>query len=629
MVKLRKPEDIAAAVEVMDDRTRELRDRFEEDYSLYRLDPFTGVDRDDGWDPEEGYAHYTSNEPQTFADKIINFAVLSKLMLRIRHPNSQEQARKSDDQKERFMFGLLRAGDERLRQLLQPTLRSQLSFFAAVRGFTFGRSMLVKRADGTTFVDIQPWDPLNTYWDMNGDGLEWACYRIRKTLVEIQSQYPDVDVSDLADTTAGSRGGEGEDPGGFETFDFYDKEINTVVMSDRVLKAPTDHGSDRVPVFYTLVGATPLIQPSLARGNLDLRETIKDWGESVFKADRKIYDNHNQMMSILLELAGRSRNPPTDVHSPDGSKTLEEDPWVAGSEISTAEGESVQAMEPVRSTPDLAPFLALVSGEMQRGALPHTAFGELPFQLSGFAIQTLRQGIETVLTPVLEAVEDSIRQICRIISDQYATGSFDEMEFSGYDRERQYFRETIQPEAIRQGGDIEIKLVSILPQDDVQKAVMAQQMREGPVPLVPDRWLREEVLGIQDPDSIDAQIKEQLGERLLPEAALWDIMVAMEETGRQQLAGFYFAELQEILFKKELERRQARVVAQQSGLTNGANGSAPGVAPTAQPSQSLGGGANPASLSNPGPQQAPGTPRPGAQSNNGRLASLGLVGPGG
>ena len=625
----RTPQQIAALVESEKSRTQELRDRFDEDYGLYRLNPFKGLDREDGLDPEDGYSHYTSNEPQTFADKIITFSVESKLMLRIRHTNAQEEQRTTDAKKERFMFGILRAADERLVRLFLPRLRDQLAFYASLRGFIFGRAMLVKRADETTYVDVTPWDPLNTYWSMNGDGVDWACYKIKKTLKEIKSQYPKADLVGLEEKARQNEDGSTEEDG-WDTYDFYDREINTVVMEDRVLKPETPHGSPRIPIFYNVVGSAPLIQSS------ETDDTIKDWGESVFKAGRNIYKNYQQMMSIMLELAGRSRNPTVLVRSPGGDKTLEEDVRVAGSDVSVAEGENIETLELLKSAPDLAPFLAMISGEMQRGALPHTAFGELPFQLSGFAIQTLRQGIETVLTPRLRAVEDGILQICRLISDQYATGSFDDMELSGYDRQRQYFRETIDPQVIQQGGDIEVNLLSILPQDDVQKTSMAQIMREGPVPLAPDRWIREEIMGIQDVDSLDSQIKEQLGERMLPEAALWDIMRAMEETGREELAGFYYAQLVEILIQKMMARQQVGMapgVGVPQGLLNGATGGGQqmgaGMAPSVQPSQSFGNGANPADLSNPGPQQAPGTPRPGAQTEATRLSNIGLAGPGG
>jgi len=345
-------------------------------------------------------------------------------------------------------------------------------------------------------------------------------------------------------------------------------------------------------------------------------DTIKDWGESVFKAGRNVYKNYQQMMSIMLELASRSRKPPTDVHSPDGTKTLESDPWVSGSEISTAEGETVKPLELLRSAPDLGPFLALISGEMQRGALPHTAFGELPFQLSGYAIQTLRQGIETILTPRLRAVEESIQQICRLVSDQYATGAFDDMELSGYDANRQYFREEIDPNVINMAGDIEVKMVSVLPQDDVQKASMAQMMREGQVPLAHDRWIREEVMGIQDTDSMDDQIKEQMAERLLPMTTLYTHMIASAERGEEEIAGILLAEIQFITLQKQLELAQLQAMGQQSGLLQQGGGSSPmgaGISPQVAPPQAFGNGANPADLSNPGPQNAPGTPRPGAQ----------------
>ena len=159
----RTPNEIIALVEAEEGRTKELRNRFNEDFSLYRLDSFKGLEHENEIDTEEGYAHYTSNEPQTFADKIITFTVDSKMMLRIKHPDAEEQQRKIDDQKERFVFGILRAGDERLIRLMKPRAKMEMAFHAAIRGFIFGRALLTKREDGTTFVDITPWDPLNTY----------------------------------------------------------------------------------------------------------------------------------------------------------------------------------------------------------------------------------------------------------------------------------------------------------------------------------------------------------------------------------------------------------------------------------------------------------------------------------
>ena len=70
MARKLKPEDIINKVEQHYDSTEPLRSRMESDYSLYKLDPF---------DAGDGFQSYTSNEPSTYADKIISFLGTGKL----------------------------------------------------------------------------------------------------------------------------------------------------------------------------------------------------------------------------------------------------------------------------------------------------------------------------------------------------------------------------------------------------------------------------------------------------------------------------------------------------------------------------------------------------------------------
>ena len=51
-------------VEAHHEATEPLRRRMEEDFQLYRLDPY---------DAGDGFQSYTSNEPSTFADKVIDY----------------------------------------------------------------------------------------------------------------------------------------------------------------------------------------------------------------------------------------------------------------------------------------------------------------------------------------------------------------------------------------------------------------------------------------------------------------------------------------------------------------------------------------------------------------------------
>ena len=612
----RKPEDIIALVEGHYDATEPLRQRMQDDHALYRLEPY---------DAGEGYQSYTSNEPQTFAEKIIGWISGADMTVRIPHDGADQELREKNDLKERFLIGIERAANERLCHMMLPELRDQLSWYSAIRGWYAGRALLAKRPDGSTYVDVTPWDPLHTYWESGPDGLEWACYKMPKTKEQIFSQYNikvDWETPYSVD--------------GIEVYDFYDKEMNTILVYNgsktnpliRVVKKQQRHGADQVPVFIGPVGANPYI---VALSQSTMQDTIADVGESVFRSTRDLYPKHNMMMSTLLELTARSRRQGLIVRSRDGMKTLDEDPYLEGSEISLAQNENVEPLGLLEMAKETGAFMSLISGEMQRGSLPYSVYGEVPFQLSGFAINTLRQGVETVVNKYLRSVEKAYRMIFNLISDQYVVGSFKSMELSGMDRNRMFFTEEITPEMIKDTGQPVVNLVGQLPQDDMTRFSMAQIAREGPTPLLSDRAIRDRILTLQDADQMDDAIKEQMAERMLPEAALWTLLRASERQGREDLAQFYLGELMNILMEKRKVAEQRAAPTPPMGPPPGPMGpppgpmgeplppnggppagEPPGLPPQVMPEAMLG-VPPPAPTPQAGPVVPPGTPRPGAQ----------------
>ena len=613
----RKVEDVIDLVDTHYDVTEPLRTRMDADHKLYRLESY---------DAGDGYKSYTSNEPQTYADKIIAWMASADVIIRIPPSGNPRNLRETNNEKERFVIGALKSSDERLTRKLLPDLKSQLAWYISLRGWYAGRALLVKKDEDTTYVDVTPWDPMHTFWGTDSDGLSWACYKTKKTKAEIENQYT-VRLGDMR-----------EDEDGIEVYDFYDREDNVVVIPHRIIKKRTKHGSNEVPVFLGPVGANPLIQ-SLEWSSIE--DTIENYGESVFKGTRDIYEKHNFMMSVMLELTARSRKQGLKIVSRDGTKTLEEDPYKEGTEVALAQGEDVQPLGLMEVARETGAFMGLVSGEMQRGAIPHSMYGELPFQLSGFAINTLKQGVETVLSPRVIALEQAYSQLARLLCDQYSSGAFSAMELSGRDNNRMYFSEKITPKTVKDGGDIEIKVMPKLPQDDMSKYSMSQIAREGPTPLMPDLWIRDHILGIQDADQIEDTIKEQIAERTLPEAGLWSLYQAAMRQGREDLAQFYAGELTAMLLGK------AKMLADNlgGGAPPGPSpGAAPPMPPGAPPMQPGGpppmpppGAMPPAMAGVPppvptppgGPVGPPGMPSPGAQGDAERLRRMGLVGPGG
>ena len=612
----RKPSEIIDMVEAHYTSTYPLRDRMEQDHKLYRLDPY---------DAGDGYRSYTSNEPQVMADKIISWLTSAEMVVRIPFSGNERDQRDADNQKERFLTGVLKAADENLSMRLLPPIRDQMAWYVTLRGWYAGRALLIKNKEGETKVDVTPWDPLNTFWGEGQDGLEWACYRIRKSPTEIKAQY----------NTRPSGMSDDREENAF-VYDFYDKEDNYVVMEDRVLKKRTKHGYNGVPCFVGMVGSAPLIQSDDAG-----TDAIADFGESVFKHNRVNFENNNFMMSTMLELTARSRKQGLKVTSRDGSKTLDEDPYQEGSEISLAQGEGVEPLGMLEMAKESGAFMGLVSSEIQRGGLPYSIYGELQFQLSGYAINTLRQGIETVLSPRIQTLERAYKSIFTIISEQYSSGKFKAMEVAGRDRERMYFSDQISPDIVKQGGDPEVSIMSQLPQDDMSKMTMAQIAREGETPLLPDIFIRDMVLGLQDADQLDDVIKEQIAEKALPEASLWTLLASLENRGRGDLAQFYYGELMRLMMEKVATTK----VAMATGFTGGPGAPPPPGGPPMGPPQGgppMGGppGLPPEVMSNaamgvpPVPPQGgpvpmpPESPRPGAvQNDEERMRRMGLVPP--
>jgi hypothetical protein len=614
-VARRKATEIIDMVENHYTSTYPLRDRMEQDHKLYRLEPY---------DAGDGYRSYTSNEPQVMADKIISWLTSAEMVVRIPFSGNERDQRDADNQKERFLTGIVRAADENLSMRLLPPLRDQLAWYTTLRGWYAGRVLLVKNDKGETNIDITPWDPLNTFWCEGDDGLDWACYRIRKSPSEIAKQYK-VKSGDLGEDTEES----------IFVYDFYDREDNYVVMQDRLLKKRTKHGYDGVPCFIGMVGSAPLVQSDEVG-----TDAIADFGESVFKHNRENFENNNFMMSTMLELTARSRKQGLKVKSRDGTKSLEEDPYQEGSEISLAQGEEVEPLGMLEMAKESGAFMGLVSSEVQRGGLPYSIYGELQFQLSGYAINTLRQGIETVLSPRIQALERAYKQIFNIISEQYGSGKFKSVEVSGRDRERMYFSAEISPDIVKKGGDPEVSIMSQLPQDDMSKMSMAQIAREGEVPLLPDIFIRDMILGLQDADQLDDVIKEQIAEKALPEAGLYTLLASLENRGRGDLAQFYYGELMRMMIEKTAQARTGVPGAGASPQPQQPQGppmmeppmapvpeGPPGMRPEVMPNAAM--GVPPVAPVGPPPMMvAPGTPRPGAIANDEeRMRRMGLVPP--
>ncbi len=523
-------------------RTR--RTRMEQDYGLYRMNAY---------DAGTGYQSYTSNAPRILADKIISYLTNAQMSIKV-PMTAKVDDRSAGNKKEKFVIGALNLADERMQRYGQPSIREQIAFYITLRGWYAGRAMLNKHEDGSTFVDITPFDPLHICYEMDEKGIIWLAHKTKRSPSAIKSTY-NVDVEPAV---------EGETSAGITVWDYYSREENGVIIVDgddqsHVGKKLTKHnvkdsnGEPCAPVFLGATGPAPWIQDEISGD-----DTARDYGESIFASNREIYDDLNFAMSAYKTLVRRAVRRPYKIVSPDGTTTLDADPWQDGSEVPLPAGTDIKLMDEVTMPIDTNNFVALVSGELQRGGLSNVSYGELPFAISGFAARVLQEGSAHQIEPRVKSITACYKQITEIVTMQYEMGGFNAVEVRGRHNDvASYFNEQIKPSDIEGAGAIDIKFGVRMPQDEPQLVTMAQMMRDGPSPLAPDEWIWENIMQINDVDQFKNAISAQQAHTTDPKALLITLIEGLMQTGEEDKALIYIDMLRKTL-KQDKQQETAQ-----------------------------------------------------------------------
>ena len=641
---------IVRIVDKMEGARSKLHALMDGDVDLYNQETYKGEIGEDGKDTLAGYKHFTSNDPTTTMDLALHLGSTAKVVIRVQQARAQEEQQEIDNMKELFCLGMRESIDERRASLDMPDLLDSLFAQSLFRGRIAQRVLLVKEVMQAatenepeitrTYVDVTDWDPRNTYHGIGKHGLAWACEKSMKSRRNLMDEY-DIDPAEGEQRTTLSESDYDED---YAVYDWMEETTNTVVVERRTSLDSSSNGVENTisgselkkPIRHGMVRtAAVVIRSSLKPTFTSINGAKEDTNDNgaFFKASRKLFGEQNFTMSIVSEIVKRSITPALNVYSKDGSFSVDADPRVTGMEnsLATDNDEDIKPMELVQLAQEAGTLLGVITAMIQRGTFPASAFGELAFQLSGFAITQLRQGLQAPLTPHIKAVQRAMKQILDLIADSYATGFFDTMTLSGsrQNAARTYFSQEITPELVSAGGTIEVEIIAQLPKDDAAKVSLVQMLREGPggVPLVDDKTARE-MLDFQDVEQIDRNVWEQLAERGSPMAIAFNSMMAAAKQGNEELAQIWQQELQLEMQKKFLEVMQLAMLGVPApGGTNG-NGASPTSKTTpsssSQPPEER--GVQGAPINQAGPLVGAGTPRPGAQSTEARLANIGLVG---
>ena len=488
----------------------DLKSRFLDDFDLFSLVPYEAT---------SGYESYTTSAPRNFFDKVTDGLDSAELSIQIKLPdNASEEDRRRASTGELYLFGALNEVDRNLRNMGEPPLRSQLGFYACLRGWLVIRALVFPQKDQTVF-DVLPWDILHTTWEMGPRGILWAANKRKLTKSQIYSEY-EVEIR-------------GKDA---ELIDWWDEERNAITIESDFAKKPTIHHLNHVPVFINAVGTMPTIQTK------GFASTIKYRGDSVYSAARGLYAPFNKITSRTMDIYERSIAGSIIHASKRGDKALEGDPYKTFQEIkiSVDEEEEITPLETPRAPPETAILHSILNQDITQSTLPYPlAYGGTRQAMSGAALGILVQGTKSVFNPRTSIIEQAYIWLCEEFLSQYKERGRKPVNLKGFKPDGKFFVTKVKPKEIDPEWFVSVRYEPKLPRDREQEIMMslAATQRRSPddIPLLSKQTAREDILLLRDPDAEEDKALEEMGEGLPPIMAA-KIAAALKARGKEDLA---------------------------------------------------------------------------------------------
>ncbi len=501
--------EITQAIKDKDDTLVNLKSRMSDDFDLYTLLPY---------EADSGYEAYTTSAPRNFFDKVSDGLDSAELSIQIKLPDdASEEDRRKASVGELYLFGALSEVDRNLRSIGEPPLRSQLGFYASLRGWLSLRCLVYPQKDRTVF-EVLPWDILHTTWEMGPRGILWAANKRRLTKSQIYSEY-EIEIK-------------GKDA---ELIDWWDEDRNSIIIEADFIKKPTAHKLGHPPVFIMPVGSMPTIQ------NKSFASTIEYRGDSIYSAARGLYEPFNKITSRTMDIYERAVVGSIVHASKKGDRALEGDPYKTYQEIkiSTDEDEIITPLETPKAPPETAILHSILNQDITQSTLPYPlAYGGTKQAMSGAALGVLVQGTKSVFNPRTAVIEQAYIWLCEEFLSQYKEMG-KSVNLKGFKPDGKFFITKVKPKEIDPEWFISVRYEPKLPRDREQEIMMSlaatQRRTSDDIPLLSKQTAREDILLLRDPDAEEDKALEEIGEGLPPIMAA-KIAAALKARGKEDLA---------------------------------------------------------------------------------------------
>ncbi len=463
--------------------------RMDEDYQLYRLAVETA-----GVDPGLEGELVVRNLPYVAVQKVA--AMLSVETPTISVPAPREELKREAEKIEDLLRWLWDEWDRAWRRRLHASLRYDLAHFLALRGWVTARISYDPEQEVPVVLEL--FDPRTVYPVMGGKGLRYLVVRRRQLVAEVLDEWGDAALEAVGDLELDES---------VTVESYYDATWHSVLVEGRFVKPPERHNLGACPWVVAVAGGSPV-----RFVEQDPSSWTAEVGVSVFHGIKQAYRQVNKILSQLATEVARMANPAllyfVDPDETDEPREISLSPGALNYLIAPKERVDV-----IRTSPnpaDLGPLMQSLLDDLARGSLPPVLWGFGGSEQSGFAIAMLSSSARDALQPLILAIESFVEEASslalQILRDLHGEGLGPLLR----DRAgRWIYGSPVRPEDIaRVGTRVVARFRDISPRDRASMAQIGAMLAEKR--LVSMRTVREEYLGIENPDRENERILEEL-----------------------------------------------------------------------------------------------------------------------
>jgi hypothetical protein len=547
-VEIKKQEEVLK-------HTKTLRDRWDADYAMARLEEFVYKipTKEGSWDLA------IPNRAKTEGNKIVDLLSYAKRKLWIPITDETKKTRETITATERLAIGILNLADSLVDGIPEePKIQAQLSFYRTHRGATAMRVYLYVDDDGNLIPDITIWDILNSYWMTRKRRISWCDYISYMTEAEVKSEYD------------GWNGSVNETTGFVELHNVYEcsegkQAQEGVIIGKEYVKEPADLGLDYIPVRIKMGRSTPLVHSS------ESKDTLKDIGESYLANNRTVYPLEARLLSYKVTRAGQLAKAPKFIKydSTGGGlpPDMSTDPNEKGSVIflDVSKKHELVADNTMPRGTEISEAYADVAGMAERGGLARVAYGAIDQQIPAQGIDILTHSTQDVIKPFKQGIEEDFTWLAMEVCRQYKNGDFDETTFSGFDKSNNPFEAKISKEKVEL-KQFACELVPDLLRDKAANIGMAKEAVASR--LLPRKMAIELAQVCEDSDlAMEMMASERISE--MTELDAWEAVAHLAKDGQLLKA--------QTLQNKLMQMSQPPQGQSQPGMPTGPGSQSPGL----------------------------------------------------